>query len=288
MKKLFVLVLVILAVVIPGIANAQPAQRGIRITPLRTYLAQDPGNTSAASVTVTNDTDKPVRVKLSSENFTVTNEAYDYGFDVSESAGWIRFVDQQLVLEPGASQKVSYSLAVPTTASPGGHYIALFASTEEEASTTAVTEVKRVASLVYLEVSGHIIKKGQLLGIDIPWLTTNPQVPIVARVANQGNTHMQNRVGITATPMFGGTKYITQLEGLTLPNTIRRISGEVIMGRMPGIYKVSATYAPPQGGNTVHTSTLIYMPPWFVLSVGLALLLFGYFLFGKLRHRRKR
>lgn len=260
----------LLAVVVSStpLQAAAPKEQGVKVTPLRTLAAHEPGNTSSAKLKLTNETDKQLTIELTAENFNVVGEQYDYNFSVNDSAQWVRFVDPKIILEPGEKKEVSYSLAVPPDATPGGYYIALIATNLEPENTNDINEVTRVASLVYLEVVGDIARKGQLLSVDMPWFTSTNIIDTSVRVANQGNIHLDTRIGVEYYPWpLSSKSQSQQLRALTLPHTTRQISGQIDLGTMPGIYRVTYTYAPPQGGLEQQAHTVVYFPPWAMLLV---------------------
>ncbi|MCA9337523.1 hypothetical protein KC951_02330 [Candidatus Saccharibacteria bacterium] len=245
-----------------------PKEQGVKVAPLRTLVAHEPGNTSSAKLKLTNETDKRLTIELTAENFNVIGEQYDYSFSVNDSAQWVRFVDPKIILEPGEKKEVSYSLAVPPDATPGGYYIALIATNLEPENTNDINEVTRVASLVYLEVVGDIARKGQLLTIDMPWFTSTNIIDTSVRVANQGNIHLDTRIGVEYYPWpLSNKSQSQQLRALTLPHTTRQITGQLDLGTMPGVYRVTYSYAPPQGGLEQQTHTVVYCPPWAMLLV---------------------
>lgn len=253
--------------------------QGLVVSPLRQKLTQEPGSTTAGSITLTNDTDNTLVVGLSTENFGVINENYDYTFKREDSAKWIQFTDQQLRLSPHEKKSTSYSLAIPGTATPGGYDIVLLATVEETPNGTDITEFRRVASLIYLDVNGKVEKKGTLLGFDAPLITTRQDTAYQLRIANQGNSHLDSRVLITPKAIIGGASESTQAQSFTLPLSVRHIDGVFRMSDVPGIYTVTATYSPPQGGLMRRKHTVIYAPWSFTLTVVASMAFIAFLIF---------
>lgn len=253
--------------------NAAPVS-GLLISPLRSYPTLDPGATTSSSITLSNLTKDQQIIDLETELFTVVNENYDYNFVPSENASWVKFADTQVVLSPKQTLSVAYSLAVPADAAPGGHYFALIASTNAATSSSRLTEVRRLASLVYLQVNGILKKDSQLLSFEMPWFTSGRTVDIQAQLINKGNTHFRARLGVAATRQpFGRSIELTQAENLILPGTVRRIGGTVTLPNMPGLYKIVVIYAPPTGPVQTIRRTVLYIPLWLqliVLAIGAA------------------
>lgn len=250
-------------------ATAQTKKNnGLRVVPLRSYPSQQPGTTSTGSLTVTNQTEKSLNVILSVEDFKVVNEEYDYSFSESKEVGWIQFTDTGINLASQETKSIPYGLAVPNDASPGGHYFALVASANTPRDTIDITEIRRVASLVYLEVSGKLVKKGGLRNIDAPWFTTTGNIEIAASLVNNGNTHTRARLSFRQRFIpFGRTAVTDQSEALVLPATVRTLHQTSQLPKLPGVYSISAEYAPPQGGLVIKSRKVLYVPWWSLAMV---------------------
>ena len=263
MRKSLVVLLLIVSICIPAHAYAETKLKGLQVSPLRSRPALRPGDTSTGQLSLSNNTDSASLVTLSVERFRVTDEDYHYDFAPGEHTDWVRLADTKIQLNKNENKKVAYSLAIPNDAPPGGYYFAVFASTESSGSGSSFKEVKRVATLIYLEVGGLLSKKVNLLGIDAPWFTKSRQLRIDSRLANQGNTHVEARLKQSIRPLVGPVPESVQKEGLILPGSIRKLRSTVKTPWWPGIYKLSVDYSPPQGGKeeSFH-QILIYFPMW--------------------------
>ena len=270
-----------------AVENNAVKDTGLRITPLRSKPVQNPGATTSGSVTITNTTNSPMAVALSVERFQTIDEDYNYSFFKGEHSDWVRLTDKSVTLEPKASKTVPYSLAVPSNASPSGYYFAVFASTENKPSATNFIEVKRVSSLIYLEVSGDLKKSVSLLGTDASWLLISHNLHLVTRLHNQGNTHYPSRTKIEVRGILGWPKNSTQKDALVLPNTIRRTPTTVPFPAVPGVYRVGVSFTPPQGGPAqVARVRVLYTPVWFL--VVMTLIVIGVLYRLTVKHQRRR
>lgn len=268
-RWLFVIASVLLVFTWPVMAGAAPKPNiGLRITPLRAYPNQNPGDTTSSSITLTNLTSKPQTVSLGAEVFKVTNQEYDYDFEPSYTAKWIQFADKQVTLGVNQKQTVAYNLAVPANATPGGHYFVLLAATNPTISSSHINEVRRVASLVYLQVNGQLNKQSRLLSASLPWFSSSPTIPLTTQVADTGNTHIRARVGVFATRQpFGRQTILAQLDSLILPSTVRKITGTVMLPNVPGLYKLDMQYSSPTGSPMTISHYVLYVPLWLGLTV---------------------
>lgn len=263
-----------LILLMPAVAGAK-TPTGIQVSPLRSYPTQNPGTITSSSLTITNNTDTPQQILLTTETFHTTGEDYRYSFGSSVATNWVQFAEPVIDLAPKQSKVAKYTIVVPSDAAPGGKYLALMTTVAPPPDSKKITEVRRIASLVYLQVNGQVTKTSQLLSFDVPKLTSTPGFTAHVRINNSGNTHFQSRVGfyVQRWPFRSEGTYVTQLQGFVLPGTVRQLNTLVNLPRSPGIYRVTADYSPPQGGVNRISHTIIYLPLWFVIA--LVVFLFG-------------
>ena len=279
-NKLLVSIAIAFGIVIfwPSLVSAETTE-GIQVQPIRSYPTLDAGTTLKATLKLKNTTSQPQNISMNVENFLVQNADYDYAFRDSEETKWITFEESSFELQPSEIKIVNYTIAIPGNASPGGHYFSLLTTVDPKEDEQGVTEIRRVASLVYLEVGGDVVKNVSLKSFEAPWLTFDRTVPADVYLANSGNTHVRARV------LMQGRSFLEQvslqspkeyalIEGTTLPSTLRKLHSEIKLPNRPGLFRVAAEYAPPQGGNpTIIQRTIIYSPLWFIAV--LAMLLTG-------------
>lgn len=257
------------ALIVPAyVARGAEEPKGLQIAPLRTRLAQKPGQVSTGQTTVTNRTREALTSALSVERFKTTDEDYHYDFSQGEHTDWVRLADSTVQLGVDEFKNVAYSLAVPADAAPGGYYFAIFAATTTGDGGTSIQETRRVASLIYLEVDGDLVRKVNLLGVDVPWFTTKPRVSVDSRLVNQGNTHVEAVLTSSVKPIIGYSREPTSQQGLILPGTVRRLTDTAKLSQFPGIYNVGIEYRSPEGTTQKFNQLVLYLPvwSWFVLA----------------------
>lgn len=264
-------------------ASAQAASESLRVLPLRSRPVVEPGQTVASTLQILNSGTEPLAIRLSAEKFAVTNEQYDYRFERGSESDWVRFPVTEFPLQPGEQREIAYSIAVPTNASPGGYYFSLFAAGEPTVTTDAIREVKRVASLVYLEIPGDLRRDGKVVDSSLVRLTLDRNVDYDVRLVNQGNVHYEVDARLKRQNILGGQSNDFQLTGLLLPGTIRKLQTQVTLPTFPGLYKVSGTVSFPNQKLAVPTRYVVYIPPWSIL-LGLIVLVSG----GALAYSRRR
>ena len=240
--------------------------KGLTLSPLRTELNIMPGTLSDGVLITTNSTDKPIVVQLSAEEFSVVNQQYDYSFDSgSDIAKWVKFASNNINLAAGESKQVSFSIAVPLNAEPGGRYLSLFASTD--ISDNDINSRQRVASLLYITVDGNVIRDGNLISLTSPWAISGDNMWSMT-LQNTGTTHFRSRYNaVIKNILFDGEVANVSGDALVLPGTVRVVSDKMPMPQFPGLYKVIYTIGLGDKPAIVETRWLIYMPLWATIII---------------------
>ncbi|HSX52821.1 MAG TPA: hypothetical protein VLF90_00400 [Patescibacteria group bacterium] len=259
------LVLILLALMATPLKHASAGS--ISIAPLRQELVVSPGQAFNSQLVVHNPTKDTISVNLSGDSFGVINEDYDYSFSkLEDTKSWLSFGSQQISLSPDATTSVVYSVSVPNNAEPGEKYIAIFASVSNK-PVDNVTSIDRAGLLLYISVAGKTTKRGEVLGIQLPPLTTKRSNTWTIRLNNTGSVHFRSRVVTTTSNIFGQTVDNNTDEHLILPGTIRRFEGNTGLGALPGIYRIH--FLVGQGDNPANKTTkwVLYTPLWSIVLI---------------------
>jgi hypothetical protein len=114
------------------------------------------------------------------------------GTDIST---WVTF-DQTSILVPAREAvNVTATIVVPSTASAGGHYLALVVGkTPQEGALgdeSGLTVGQKVASLFLVNVTGEVRQTGRLVEFSTDQASYSPQeeVSFEVKIENTGNTH---------------------------------------------------------------------------------------------------
>jgi len=199
---------------------------------------------------------------LEAEEFSVINQQYDYAF-TSESnvAKWVSFSPNQLVLEKGETKKIPYTVAVPLLTEPGGRYVGMFASTNTS-SGSGILSKQRLASLLYINVTGDVTRIGKLVSLTSPWLISGDSNWNMT-IQNKGSTHFRSRYSLEIKDVFGGRVGGTKGESLILPNTVRLLDNKLPLPNWPGIYIANYNIGLGDTPARQDKRVFIYSPIWF-------------------------
>jgi len=270
-------------------ATKEPS--GLTISPLRTEPEIAPGTVYTGQLLLVNTTASNMTISMSSAQFGVVDENYDYSFNLtSELTGWVLFSPSSFLLTPGNEIDVTYTVNVPLGAEPGGRYISLFATSQPSAvDGSGIKSQEQVASLLYITVTGDVTRYGKLVSLHNPWLMTGPTI-WTTEIQDNGTTHFESDYSLTEETLFG--KQVGYMSGsaLILPDSIRLVTGNIPQPKTPGIYKI--VYSIGLGDEPAVNTTryIIYVSPLdgililFVVAMGIGL---GYRYYRNVNKRKK-
>jgi hypothetical protein len=278
--RLFAAAICTSVLLLSGSASAAtPAKnKGLLISPLKTYTSLDAGSEKTANFTVANHTEKPITVNLSVKQFSVSDYAYNFTF-TEPGNNWVSLVTKSVELAPNENKKIDYGVRVPAGSAPGGYYYTLFASATLNQNGLASTV--QAASLLYLTVSGKLIESSTPVGSHISHFAYKHKIPYTIDVKNTGNVHYFAYFSGNLNSVF--TKQgPTGTSHLLLPGTTRQVSESIPAPLLPGFYDAHFGYKTDAGEVFMQSSYVVYIPPWFI-----AALLLGAFGLYKLWQRKK-
>jgi hypothetical protein len=239
------------AVVVGGVVSAQDVSQEnaerITLSPaLSRPSTAETGSVFSGSLKIINDGTVDYDFTLYARPFSVKGEQYEPNYDEvttrTEAYQWVQFEKTKFHLKAGERVDVTYSVTVPSMATPGGHYAVLFAETQPtNGATESVVRKKRVGSLLYMTVSGDIKEKGSLVGVDAQGVQTKKPIRANLRVKNDGNVHYMANIRAYYQDLFGAKKFQLNQEAMVLPETVRAIPMTWESAPYFGIFKTGGT-----------------------------------------------
>lgn len=279
------------------IASAQEAGNDatantLRVSPLRTDLTVDPGETGVVKVTITNPSDQPVSVRVIQNDFVAEDEDGTPAIILDEteyapSRSLKRFMTpiENLTLGPNEAQVVEVELVVPSNAEAGGYFGAIrFAPTSPDGG-GQVNLSPSVASLILLTVSGDAPERLNLTQFEVrrenrarSFFVNTEGVVAAIRFENEGKLQAGpfGKISITK-----GDEIVHEVDfndkaqrDMVLPDSARRwfvpIDGIEGFGR----YTMSATFTYGTNNQTIEVSETFWVIPMTILVIaGAAILL---------------
>jgi hypothetical protein len=247
-----------------NVSAADVNNKGLYVSPARQEISAETGKVTKKTLTLANYTAKPITVNLSVKSFDATDFSYDYKF-TDPKDNWLKLGQNQVQLDGGKTVTIPFTVSPPESVSPGGHYLAIFASADM--SDTGIRQRAQVVSLQYIKVAGKLIQTGVIENGKAPFLVMGSEISYQFDAKNTGNVHYS--------PIFFG-----QLESIfgkqpeagighiLMPGTTRTIGGSVPAPLFPGLYTLTYGYKTefsPQP--TIKTTQILYIPPWSIIAL---------------------
>ncbi len=291
-----------------GVGGAQQQQvgnfgNGIRVSPVRTDLVMNPGETRQINVTLSNLTTTTSEYQAFVNDFIAADGELGQPalildndkFAPSHSLKRFMHNIPNVTVGAGQSKDIKVTISVPKDAAAGGYYGAVrFAPAKSGDTSKNVTLAASVGSLMLVKVPGDIkenvtletfdVRKGTSAKSGSSFFTTNKNLYTVSRFKNGGNVHEQP---FGKVQLRKGGKVIETIEinntdprGNVLPDSIRRFESKLTKVGFWGKYEVEGNFG-YANGQLLSAKSTFYVFPLVLILVGLGLLaLIAFLIFG--------
>lgn len=267
----------------------------LKVTPVRTDLQVNPGESKIVDITVSNLTSDDITVRASSNDFVAGDEQGTPSLILEEnqyapSHSLKRFMApiENVTIPANSAESVKVSITVPSGAKAGGYFGAVrFAPTTPDGG-GQVNLSASVASLILLTVPGEVTEQLSLTDFNVQQggrsnsvFFDGKNVEISARFASTSSIQL-GPIGKVSVKKGDAVVYETDFNNKTprdviLPDSARRwnIPVENIEGF--GRYTAVATFTYGQTNQTIESEVSFWVIPWYVIAIagGVLLLLAG-------------
>lgn len=295
------------------------------ISPPDFNLTVSPGDVIRDVLHVYNEDPYPVTLKPSLLNFTFSPDDETSGSpqfypaeevrNGHELADWITIEDNKaFTINSGERVNVPFTMKIPKTAQPGGHFGAIHVGTlqEERKEDGPQIGVKASASaLIFVRVNGDVRDE---LAVDSFFsnskLYTHLPADFTIRLSNGGTTHLIPVGNVFITNTFGRQVASLEMNGdekrRVLPGSIRRFEESWAHRRLPktaseliqelrnfafGRYTATlvVNYGDGSAQKLISSTTTFWVIPWMLLGAGIVITLLFVFSvrWGLQRYERK-
>ncbi len=234
---------VVVLVVASLVATSAHAQESVTIsvTPTLFDMVAERGQTwqSKLKVVNVNPFDLPVYVEV--VNFSPQGEGGDGRFtSISETeqdgttvAEWFTVPKDVIIVPREQTFEIPFSIRVPETAAPGGHFAAILVGTRPPEGTSGDTKIQTaqmVTSLFFTRVAGEVVEAGTIREFTTEESVYDlPEVTFSLRFENKGNVHLQPQGDIRIENMWGEERGVIPINqhsnfGNVLPESIRKFN----------------------------------------------------------------
>ena len=268
-----------------GLASHSYAQQAntantLKVSPLRTDVTADPGDTKVVKIIVTNPSSSEVSVKPIQNDF-VADKAEDGSpaiildeNEYAESNSLKRFLMplESFNLGAGESTVVDATINVPADAEAGGYFGAVrFAPTSPDGG-GQVNMSPSVASLILLRVNGQVTEKLELTDFQVQqankatnYLFSNQSISMLMRLKNDskvqlapfGSVSVQKGDKVVYSTNFNNSEQ----KDMVLPSSARRWDVPLKDIEGFGKYTVSATFTYGSSNQTIEASQVFWLIP---------------------------
>lgn len=296
MRRLSVLWGILLAAGFLFVPAGADAMQGFGISPTSQEVPLDPGAKATGKLTILNDGDTDVTYKMYATDYRVTGENYKGDFSSQAAAAnvsavsWFTLPAGSAVIKARQQVDIPYTVTVPSGASVGGHYAAVFAETIPPTPKTGsqVARIDRVGSIFYLAIGGNLKPAGHIASVDVPWVQALTPLSAALRIQNDGNVHFAADVSAQLETPFGKVGRPVQMRGEILPGTTRRYALELPAGAPIGIYNVKLSVNYLGNIQRVNHWTILMPRLTFMIVAGTLFLLMIMAVWGLVRRLRRR
>lgn len=275
----------------------------MRISPVRTDIATDPGTVKEVTVYGQNMSARAVQVRVIVSDFAASTDETgkpnvileENAYAPSHSLRRLASVEPSTVtLEPGVRSAVKVKITVPKNAKAGGYYGAVRfvpANNVTTGDSTGVSIATNVGSLILLRVNGDLIEKLKLETMDVrqkdkagTFFNTPDDLKVRVRLKNIGNVQVQPFGKVQLLDRSG--KIIEEHEinntdprGNVLPDTIRRFEVDLKKVSNFGKYTVQGNFSNTNGELITYKTSFWVVPTTYIIAAVGALLIIGLIVF---------
>ncbi|OGY60214.1 MAG: hypothetical protein A3H06_01330 [Candidatus Colwellbacteria bacterium RIFCSPLOWO2_12_FULL_44_13] len=293
MKSRFQMLLVGALLGVVAITGVKTAY-ALSISPLNFEVNGNPGEKISNIVRIYNDTESVMSVEMTVQDFVAAGEKGEVLVkEAGEETGyglakWVGLTPASFSLAPRSSQMVEFTIDVPISAEPGGHYASILASTggTPGEGSSGVGVVQKIGSLLLLNVAGEVREDMSVLEFTVPEFSEYGPETITARFSNEGTVHLKPRGFVLVKNMLGGEIARVDLPQLNvLPNSVRKVDIPLEQGGQFGRYEATLAAIYGATNEPVSAVTVYWVIPWKALAVIGAIILVLLVLIIKARKR---
>ncbi|MBQ2695661.1 hypothetical protein IJG04_03460 [Candidatus Saccharibacteria bacterium] len=269
------------------------AETGVAFTvsPMKEKMVLNPGDeySSTIELYIPDKYENDIKYNVEVAPFFV-NDNYDKDFDNTyginnEIVKWITIdVPTEGRLSPGQTAVIPYTINVPDDAPGGGQYAAIMIAAnawydkdsgensgddKEDEINTGVTEVKKIAHTIYAEITGDVVRQGEITDVNVPGFMLSGNITGTSSIKNTGNVHGEAKYKLQVFPLFSGEEIYTNEEDpqdrTILPD--RTLYNETTWDQTPGIGIFNVVYTVEFEGVTQQVSKMVIKCPIWLLFI---------------------
>lgn len=249
--------------ILPSVSQA------VTLGPAKIEYKVDPGAVISDKIFILNEENEARTFYAAFEKFTqVGGEKKFLPTEESELANWFK-MEKSVSLEPKEQKEIPFTIEIPQNAPPGGHFAVIWWGTAPPKGQVAI--VTRAGILVFLQVSGEVNEKGEILDFSLPegkFLVFSLPEDFVVNFKNAGNTYLKPRGEIKIENIFGSQIAVFDVndkEIIILPEITQTLNVSKKFEKPPfafGFYKAELALIWGEKQNNALKSIWFFVFPW--------------------------
>ena len=260
----------------------------LTMAPMTQNIVITPGEAFETSFKISNSSGstQDTYYEIEFEPFYMNNDnqiQYTAEGDSGKILDWVKLnVPAKGKLAPNEVKDVSFTIDVPEGAPVGGQYLSVLVTSSakpvddeaqpdnsNEGQSAMINEIRKMGHLVYAEVAGNSIKKGEISDATLPSFLLSGNITGSAKVKNTGNVHGDAKYTLKVYPLFSNEEVYTNEEHPSeftiLPN--RELYSEISWEQTPPIGIFNAEFTVEFEGEKVEISKMIIICPIWLLFI---------------------
>ena len=301
-----------LTAVFVGVFLFASSALALTISPAKIEATGNPGTTINLQFKLINEESSSKTYYLDAENFQAEGEtgAPHFTTGTEDLASWMRFPNT-ITLQKGEEKNISFDVAIPSNAEAGGHFAALFLSSQAPTNGDQVSVGSKIGVLVLLRVSGNVKEGGGILSFmssSGSKLFASLPISFTYRFQNSGGDRVQPKGTVEIKNILGwgvDTIDANGSQGNILPQSIRKF--DIVWGGAEtpaggffakvwfelshfafGIYKANLHIGYGDKGSVSEASNIVFVIPWQLIITLLVVGVFVWLIFSTILRKYNR
>jgi len=262
--------------------------KAVTVSPGKIQYKTDPGAVISGKIFVLNEEGETQTFYVAFEKFIEQGgEKKFLPGEPTELANWFK-MEKNVTIEPGQQKEIPFTVEIPQNAPPGGHFAVIWWGAAPPGGQVAI--VTRAGILVYVEVSGEVNEKGELLNFSLPkgnFLVFRLPEDFTVDFKNSGNTYLKPVGEIKIKNIFGSSIAafdVNDKERIILPEDAQSLNISKKFEKPPfalGLYKAELALSWGETQNNIQKSIYLFVFPWKIVILAIIILVILYLLITK-------
>lgn len=274
------------AFVASGIINADNGH-GVTMSPMNEKIIINPGESFEGSFMLSNPSSQTEETyyEISTESFYTDEKTGEFVYGVEGSRGdmvnWIEIVSPTSgKIEPNEVKKINFEINVPENAPAGGQYASVIVTmknkeekneqkSDSNNSGASIKETWRVAHLVYAEITGDTVRRGEISNVSVPGFLFSGNIKGTSEIKNTGNVHGDAKYKIQVFPLFSNEEVYSNEDNPATKTILpdRVYYSETVWEETPSIGIFNILYTVEFEGSEAQVSKMVIICPIWLLFI---------------------